>query len=366
MSYLADAFVESANVELVGARISAYPDGQAIDDDLGFPVYNIPDHRFGMATLFHRQRRAFQNIVARVKPDIVHGQGANLPGLMAIESNYPSIVTVHGIIGQDAKYLSKVRDRVRERVISGLIERPVIRKARSLILISPYVRKFYGNLITGKAFNISNPVSQPYFDIKPSPQPGRLVFAGRVIPRKGLIDLIEAFAHVARIHNATLRIAGSLSDHAYVRQVKLHVRKLGLDEQVEFLGVLNDAEVIREFTTAHALVLPSYQETAPMVVLQAMAAGVPVIATNVCGVPYQVADGRSGLLFMPGDVEMLASHLRRILESPAAAHQMGLAGRRIAVESVHARAVARKTIDAYLKTLSHTEARLLNGPAQSA
>ena len=109
-------------------------------------------------------------------------------------------------------------------------------------------------------------------------------------------------------------LAGSLDNTEYVAEVKRAVAQQGLSDCFVFKGLLNETEVLDEFSRCALLVLPSYQETAPMVIQQAMACGVPVVATRICGVPDQVTDGVTGLLYEPHDVKTLAGHLERLLK----------------------------------------------------
>lgn len=355
MSYLADALLERPGIELIGARLGAAEGDVSSDQVLGFPIYNIPTTSRGLMSGFRRQRSCFNSIVSQAEPDIVHGQGVDLAGLLAIESGLPAIVTVHGIIGEDARYKSRLKDRIRESIASRLIEKPVIRRAKSLIVISPYVSEYYGNAIQGQIYQIPNPVGQDYFDVSPQPQPGRMLYAGRVIPRKGIVDLVHAIANLDRDLDPHLIIAGSLADRAYVDEVKSAIEKSGIGDRVHLVGLLRDAELLREFSKAQVLVLPSYQETAPMVVLQAMAAGIPVVASSICGIPYQVVDGQSGFMFQPGDIATLHRHLQRLLSSGSEAQAMGKAGRRIAIDTFHASSVAAATESAYRETIDDAE-----------
>ncbi len=85
--------------------------------------------------------------------------------------------------------------------------------------------------------------------------------------------------------------------------------------------------MLEEFSRAEALVLPSYQETAPMVIQQAMAAGLAVIATKICGVPYQIEHDVTGLLYTAGSVDELATLLRRLGTEPSLGKRLGEAAR---------------------------------------
>ena len=98
--------------------------------------------------------------------------------------------------------------------------------------------------------------------------------------------------------------------------------------------------------------LPSHQETAPMVVQQAMAAGLAVVATNVGGIPQQVQHDTTGLLFGPGDVHALAANLRRLHDEPGLASRLGAAGRVVASERYRADEVAMATRAVYVQALA--------------
>jgi glycosyltransferase involved in cell wall biosynthesis len=78
---------------------------------------------------------------------------------------------------------------------------------------------------------------------------------------------------------------------------------------------------------AHCFCLPSYDEGLPMSMLEAMAVGLPVVATRVGAIPEAVVEGREGLLFEPGDLDTLLAHLGRLIDDPGAARVIGVAGR---------------------------------------
>jgi glycosyltransferase involved in cell wall biosynthesis len=125
-----------------------------------------------------------------------------------------------------------------------------------------------------------------------------------------------------------------------------------METAVHIRGVLSTVEVLEELSRCTCLVLPSYQETAPMVIQEAMASGVPVIASNICGIPYQVVDGQTGFLVPPGDVDTLADRLTRIMSDTAMRRNFGLMARKKARSEYRAEQVARKTLEVYRKVLS--------------
>lgn len=132
-------------------------------------------------------------------------------------------------------------------------------------------------------------------------------------PRKGLEVLLDALALLRNDGlDVSLRAIGSFETPAYESEIKSHAERLGVLPHVEWTGFTRD--VNSELARLDLFVLPSlFGEGLPMVVLEAMAAGVPVVATRVEGVPEAIRDGFDGLLSAPGDPTDLALSIARIV-----------------------------------------------------
>ena len=349
--YLCKALHARRDIQLHGVRVGATESRATTAASYPFPVFDIRSRPFGALTGYRSQRLEFRSLLRELQPDVVHGQGCDLPGSLAVGSDAPSVVTVHGVIGEDARYKTRWRDRTRSALISRQLEQPTVRRARHLIAISPYVRKYYGGSITGTIHDVANPVSQPYYEVTRRPEAGRILFAGRVIPRKGVLELVQAFGRM-EARGARLIVAGSLADGDYVERIRREALALGCESRVEFKGVLDEESLMREFAVAQILALPSFQETAPMVIQQAMAAAIPVVASRICGIPDQVQHEVSGLLVEPGDVAGLQRSLERLIADPELAARQGLAARARANRHYHASAVAEQTVDVYRSMLA--------------
>jgi len=158
----------------------------------------------------------------------------------------------------------------------------------------------------------------------------RAIFVGRLDPVKGVLLLLEAFARVLRDHpEARLTIIG---DGPARGEAEARAAGLGLGAAVTFAGYRTQAEVAAHLEEADLLVLPSFAEGVPVVLMEAMASRIPVIASRVAGVPELVEDGVAGFTVPPGDVATLADRMARLMADPEAARAMGDAGRR-AVEA---------------------------------
>jgi glycosyltransferase involved in cell wall biosynthesis len=157
-------------------------------------------------------------------------------------------------------------------------------------------------------------------------EPGYLLFVGRLRIRKGVEVLLEALRELrGRFPGARLRIAG---DGEHRAALERRVDELGLREAVSFLGSCDGPRVRTLLRGAVALAVPSIYEGMPLVVLEAMDAGVPVVASAVSGIPEVVVGGETGWLVPPEDPEALAGALAEILSDPAEAARRGEAGRR--------------------------------------
>ena len=147
--------------------------------------------------------------------------------------------------------------------------------------------------------------------------PVKLLFVGRLAEGKGLFDLLEAIANLDQKFNIRLWIVG---DGALRAELEQTVERTEIDEIVDFEGYRDDVPAL--LVAADALVLPSYREGTPRVVTEALAAGLPVVATRIAGIPEQVSKGETGLLVEPGDVLELTEKLRTLITSPAMRREM--------------------------------------------
>ena len=129
-------------------------------------------------------------------------------------------------------------------------------------------------------------------------------------------------------------------DRDYAAELRRQAERLGIAGRVTLTGFLRDVE--RIIRGLDILVLPSrFGEGMPMVLLEAMGAGLPVVATPVEGIAELVDDGRNGLLVPPEDVEALANAIRRVLEDPALAERLGSAARELVTQRYSANGMAR-------------------------
>lgn len=346
MMYLCDALIAGGEVELIGVRISRDAQDRCDASRYSYPVHDLPLGRLSLTTLYRRQLGRLRDLISVHKPDLVHAQGTDIAGYLAVRCGLPSVVTVHGLLAECARLQSDLLARMRASLAATVTERDTVRRVTDLIAISPYVTRYYGREIGGRVHDVPNAVAPAYFKVSRKPETGRLLYAGRIANGKGLSELIQAFAK-ASSSTASLVLAGAMPDPAFGRELCEEIERLGLTKRVTLAGLLDESQLINEFARAQALILPSHQETAPMVVQQAMAAGLPVIATRVGGIPDQIDHESTGLLFDAGDASSLAKHIERIFNEPEWAERMGVSARGLADMRYRASRVASDTVAIY-------------------
>ncbi len=305
--------------------------------------------RFKRLTLYRRDVARIRRLVDRIRPDLVHAQAPSAAyAVAAIESGLPYVVTWHGVMFREAMVVPGLRAKA-VYALEVLYERYCWRRLKEVIAISPYVEREYRGMTRARFHLIENPISDRFFSIRGEGEPDRILCAARVIPRKDILTLLRAFALLRKERpGVCLRIAGEMgSEPGYAAQCLAFVREQGLEGAVHFLGQLTEDEILDEYQRCSLVVLSSLQETAPMTVKQALAAGRPVVATPAGGVPWLVQNGVTGFVVPFGDPERLAMAVLRLLDDADLRRWMGERGRAQALERFHASVVARQTLDVY-------------------
>lgn len=172
-------------------------------------------------------------------------------------------------------------------------------------------------------------------------------FVGRLVPDKGGEILLRAAQQVLRVKPDTEFVF--VGDGPTRSSWELLARELGISDQVVFAGVRGDMPGV--YSSFQMVVLPSLCEAMPMCVLEAMAAGKPVVATRVGAIPKVVDPGQTGLLVEPGDVNGLSAAIVKILEDRELARQMGSNGSVRAAKLFSSDAMARQYEDLYRQAM---------------
>jgi len=187
-------------------------------------------------------------------------------------------------------------------------------------------------------------------DIGLSEEDRVIAYVGRLVREKGVLDLLEAIALLReRVPGIRLVVIGDTLASDRGRGVQSQIRDLiakhGLEKNVVFLGFREDVPSL--FRLVDVFALPSYREGMPLVILEAMAAGKPVVTTNVRGCREEVVNGVTGIVVAPRDPRSLSEAILSLLVAPERAKAMGLAGKAHVVKAFDQRRVLEEEVEAY-------------------
>ena len=324
----------------------------AVEQDGGATIHRLPGSRWPHITdiLIGPGRRRLLDYLDALQPDVVHFHETY--GLVLGAMRIPSVFTVHGFdhlnILADAERFGKLRSFLWRHV-----ERFGLARHRHVVSIIPYVRTMIQPMTTAAIYDIDNPVDEAFFTIHRSERPGRLLYVGTICERKDTLAAVRAVAiAVQNSIPATLEIAGGPLAGHYYEKIKDFIRDNRLEEHVTFLGHASPELLRQKLAEASALLLPSWQENAPIAIAEAMSAGVPVLSTNCCGMPYMVAEGETGYLVGPGDYMALADRISRLISDDPLRKRMGEVACATALQRFHPNIVATKTYQVYLKVVA--------------
>ncbi len=354
-TYLAAALQSLPDIELQAVTLDRWGGTTRSEYQGALRVHFVP-----LSTLPSRMsnRQNVQRLCAAIKacaPDLVHAHIANQYASAAAKTGLPWVLTAHGVRHLEMGLRPGLLNRYREWTTTRE-EFRLMRAATNQISISPFINEVFKGHMRGKAVLIDNPVDEAFFAVEPQPEPGRILYVGRLIPRKDVLTLLKAFASVReRYPGAQLRLAGEgisgLEPSGYPAVLKRFIDDADLQQSVVFLGQLSDEELRGEYAKCTVMAVSSVLETAPMVILQAMAASVPVVSTDTGGIRHLVEHGTSGAVVPVANVERFADELVRILSNRTLAAAMGTRAKAIAETRFRAADVALKTRAVYRTAL---------------
>lgn len=314
-----------------------------------------------------RKFRALQN---DQRFDLLHSNHAQMPDLLLkfLRNEIPSLTTIHTtlrsqMMGTSSSSL-KLREMERSEKMTTFFspallvaERLYIERCENLIFVSQYIRKlFESSFGRPKRFMvIHNGIDTTLF--RPRDQKecsdhfpmldgleNIILFTGRMIALKGLDVLIDSFAEIVQDLDAHLVLAGAGNFEPWKRRLS---RKNIPNSKYTFLGKVPYHEMPFLYPLASVFVLPSYSESFPLTILEAMSAGIPVIATNVGGLPEMIENGVNGFLINPGDSSALSQKISEVLCCRDRTLELVRNGRERAINDFSAKRMGVETAEMY-------------------
>jgi phosphatidylinositol alpha-mannosyltransferase len=286
------------------------------------PYVRVPFNG-SIAPLCLHGSRTVRKTLACFQPDIVHVHelmAPSLPTLAAMFARVPVVATFH------ANCTSALGSLMYSAAARCL--RPIARRVAVRLAVSQAAASCAAPRVGGSVRIIPNGIDiEPFASAKPMAlPPGRkLLFVNRLDRRKGIEVALRAFEHLsARFDDLLFVICGDGPRRTAADALPASIRR-----RVLMLGDIPDAHLPSAYAAADVFVAPATgQESFGVVLLEAMAAGVPIVATDIEGYREVVRAGTHAVLVPPGDAASLAAGIQRVLESPLLARRLVAAGRR--------------------------------------
>jgi glycosyltransferase involved in cell wall biosynthesis len=292
--------------------------------------------------------------------DVIHSHG-NLSSLLLsrMKKTIPLIYTAHDIPPYSCRYSSSKETIIRHLAFQS-VELETWRGVDHLIAVSQKLKEemmkkripdekisvIYNGVdskfLKENDYKTSLAILQNKYDIANH----YCLFVGRLTPRKGVNYLLYA---LKKTDNIQCVIVGDGPQRKYLLSL---TKNIGLQERVTFTGYVPQEDLKHLYTTADFFVLPSLAEGLPLVILEALATGTPVIASRVAGIPDIISDGYNGLMFPPGDVDALAKTMQKLAYDPALREKMSFNARRTVDERFSWKNVAKEVLRVYDKVCS--------------
>ena len=333
---------------MVSCSHVASPAPEKLAPNIHFHQLVIGDKGWGKSLFLGCALKA-RKLISKINPDMVHAQGTERDCAMsAVLSGYPNVITLHGNMRVHSARPENRRNGYYR--MAAILEGFCLRRTDGVVAISTYTRELVDNLAR-KTWLLPNAVDKRFFEIVPQPQAvPRLLVVGSIDERKNPVGLIEACRGMLEAGKCTISFAGQGNpDSPYVKRFEELVRTVpGLN----LLGFLDREELAAHFARSSLIVLPTFEDNCPMVVLEGMAAGLPVAASAVGGVPDLIENEVTGLLFDPTAPGGMKAALERLVDDPALRDRLAKAGRSSALSRFHPEEIARKHLEIYAEVLS--------------
>jgi glycosyltransferase involved in cell wall biosynthesis len=305
---------------------------------VNYPRYlRIPGklfHGLSCYSLYYGAKNFLHQIIEDFKPHLIHAHAATPMGYVGLmlrkKYHLPLVCSLRGSdihtypkFGKQSMLLTKKVLSEADQLVSVSnalkIEAETIGQAKKEIAV------VHNGCDSGTFINNEGDGNAIRMKMGISAQDKVIIFVGGISKGKGVYELVEAFINLSqKYQHLQLILVGSGQESATINSI---VSSIGLANRIHMTGSLHHDEISQWLSAADIFVFPSHNEGLPNAVLEAMACGLPVVATRVGGIPEAIEDGQSGILIKEKDADSLIRAIDRLLGNEELAKQMGRNGR---------------------------------------
>ena len=312
----------------------------------GFPSY-LPLDRI---TWFYGLRKECFKVIKDINPDLIHAHGTEYAySILSLLSGFKTIISIQGIIN-----IIKNFDNNLSIFFQKHIENYCIRKNKYFGYRTNFDSGFVKKVNpAANLFYLPEAIGPWFFNYTwTNPDSKSILFVGYLVQRKGIEVLIKSFALIHQAHpEFILKIvgAGKPKYSAYLKNLAI---QLGIKDHIIWYGSLSSEEIAEELTKTSLFVLPTFIDNSPNSLAEAMAVGVPCVASDVGGIPSMIQDGYNGILVKSNDVSDLALKVNLLLNDRKLQNDIGVNAKNTALERNYPPKVAEITLNTYKQLIN--------------
>ena len=313
-----------------------------------YPLFQYPPYSLALASRMSDVAESYQLDLLHVHYAIPHSISALLARQMtAARRRLPFITTLHGtditLVGVDRSYFGITKFSIEQSDGITAISEDLRRETVQVFGVENEIRVIH-NFVNCDTYK-PDPDRTGIEAFAPNGEK-LLIHLSNFRPVKRVLDCIRIFAEVRKHANVRLLMVGDGPERGPAEHLAW---TLGVNRYVDFLGKQNQVE--RLIRLAHVILMPSEMESFGLAALEAMASGVPAVATRVGGVPELITDGDDGFLEAAGDVAHMAERATQLVTDPALHARMAIAARRTATTRFCSEKLIPRYEDYYKKVL---------------
>ncbi len=313
------------DVEIITSRLDK--NWPSIEEKEGFKIIRCPS----LGNLLNVNPLTFIiNKLIKAKPDVIHTHShmyftSNQVALLKRFNNVPNLLHLHGNIDYSLPkndFKTYLFFQIKNKIYDRTLGKWTVQGADKIASVSKIDMKNairLWNLDSDKVCWVPNAIDINSFKGNKSNDNLNVVFIGRLEPWKGVHTFIEAARMLLKVRDdVTFTLVGDGSLRNYVENIS--------NDRIKVLGQVPYNQIPNILSNASVLVLPSYMEGLPTVILEALASEVPVVASNIGGIPEIVIDNETGFLFPTGNTKIFANRIMNLLDDENARNKMGRNG----------------------------------------
>lgn len=320
------------------------------EEENNFVVHRCPYFKF--YPINNHIHRYFVDRQLRQMKDEIDLLHLHTPISPPVKTSFPTVATIHTPLKhkREVAPTEKFSDYLHnaQSIVGRRIEHQIINKSDAITTVSDSVRNHleeYG-LFEEDVRITPNGVDTSEFKLTEGSRTGnQLLYTGRLAPVKGLPDLLEAIKRIDKAGLECKLVITGKGEYKKVLQEK--VIDLGIQNKVDFTGFVSREQLVNLYQSSDAFIFPTYYEGLPTSVLEAMAAGLPIVSTNAPGVRDLIDHEETGLIGEPGDIDTLTSNILRVLQNHELRDDLGVAARQKTVSTYDWKIVSQELKSVY-------------------